>query len=142
MRKRDDSKPLTGPVQVMVSRFLRMSFVLVGIAWALSAQAEDSGFPDWLGGKPDVEMKTDRCGVYEWVFNEADSQSEGTASKDELASKRLTNIANKLVEHHLSNPAESYGAEVKYLVIGDHGSFHFEFHIGSTELNQIMKTGC
>lgn len=126
----------------MLSRFSRMSFVLIGIAWALSAQSEDSGFPEWLGGKPVVEMKTDRCGVYAWFFNEADGQSEGAASKDELASQRLINIANKLVEHHLSSPADSYGAEVKYLVVGERGPFHFEFHIDNTELEKSMKAGC
>jgi len=46
----------------MPSLLWRVSFVLIGIAWTLSAQTEDTGFPEWLGGKPDVEMKTDRCG--------------------------------------------------------------------------------
>lgn len=123
-------------------RILRMSFVLIGLPWALSSQAEDIGFPMWLGGKPDVEIKADRCGVYEWFLDEADSQTEGIASKDELASTRLINIANKLVEHHLSSPADSYSAEVKYLVIGYRGPFHFEFQISSTELERIMTKDC
>ena len=112
---------------------------------ALSAQAtlaEDGGVPEWLGGKPDVDIKTDRCGVYEWFFNEADSQTEGAVSKDDLASRRVINIANKLVDHHLSRPTAEYGAEIKYLVIGENGPSHFEFTISNDELERIMGESC
>lgn len=129
----------------MTPDFHRKSLVLIGIAWALSAQsilAENIDFPEWLGGKPDVEMKTDRCGVYEWFFNEADNQTERTASKDDLASRRVINIANKLVDYHLSSPAEEYRAEVKYLVLGDNGPFHFEFNISNDELERIIGESC
>lgn len=124
----------------------RTSLLFISIAWPLSDQfavAEDSGFPEWLGGKPDLNKRTDRCGVYEWFFNEADSQTEGRASKDDLASMRVINIANKLIDHHVASPADSYGAEVKFLVIGsDHGAVHFEFQIGKAELEGIINKGC
>lgn len=130
----------------VLSILWRKSFVLIGLAWTLAApfaQVNDGGVPEWLGGKPDVEMKAARCGVYEWFFDEADGQTEGIASKDDLASMRVINIANKLVDHHLSSPADGYSAEVKFLVIGqDHGPFHFDFHIGSAELERIMNKSC
>lgn len=130
----------------MRSVFLNKPFVLIGIVWVLSTQtalAEDSGFPEWLGGKPHVDKKADRCGVYEWFFNEADRQTQETASKDGLASMRLINIANRLVDHHLSSPSDSYGAEIEFLVIGhDRGPFHFNFQISKAELDRIMNKDC
>ncbi len=127
----------------MFSSSLRLSFLPLCAVWALSAaQAEDDAFPEWLGGRPDVEIKDGRCGVYEWFFDQADRQTEGTASKDDLASKRVINIANKLVDHHRSSPGDSYRAQVKYLVIGEHGPFHFEFHISNAELERIMNNNC
>lgn len=116
--------------------------MLAGMAWVIPFQAAESDFPKWLGGKPDVDMSEERCGVYEWFFDEADSQTEGIASKDDLASKRVINIANKLVEHHLANPAESYSAEVRFLVFGEHGPFNFEFQISNAELERIIDKGC
>jgi hypothetical protein len=56
---------------------------------------------------------------------------------------RVINIANKLVDHHVTSPADSYGAEVRFLVIGsEHGPFHFEFQIGKAELEGIINKGC
>lgn len=125
---------------------LRNALIFVGIALALFAQltlAGDRDFPTWLGGKPDLDLRPDRCAVYEWFFNQADKQTEKTASKDDLASKRLINIANKLVDHHLSSPSERYSAEIKFLVIGrDRGPFDFEFQIANSELKQLMHKDC
>jgi hypothetical protein len=120
-----------------------MVVLVVGIALSLSSLSLAGDFPEWLGGKPDLDRRSDRCGVYEWFFNEADSQTAGTASTDDLAAICLINIANKLVDHHLSSPAESYGAEIKFLVVGrDHGPFHFEFNINNAELERIMNKSC
>lgn len=108
-----------------------------------SSLAEDTGFPAWLGGRPDLDRKPERCAVYDWLFDEADSQSDGVASQDELASKRVINIANKLVDHHLASPLDSYGAEVRYLVFGrDRGPFHLEFRISNAELERLMSKSC
>lgn len=119
---------------------------LVTFACAMSmlpVEAAGSDFPKWLGGKPDVDIKEDRCGVYEWFFSQADLQTEGIASKNQLASMRVINIANKLVEHHRADPAESYSAEVRFLVIyNDRGPFHFQFQISNSELERIMKDRC
>jgi len=121
----------------------RSLVVFACVAWILPVQVEGGDFPEWLSGKPDVEMDEDRCRVYEWFFDEADRQTEGIASKDELASKRVINIANKLVDHHRADPAESYSAEVKFLVIGhDRGPFDFQFQISNAELERIMNKGC
>lgn len=117
--------------------------VFTCVAWTLSVQAYGRSFPEWLGGKPDVDMHEDRCGVYEWFFDEANRQTEGIASKDDLASKRVINIANKLVKRHQADPEGSYSAEVKFLVISHgRGPFNFEFQISNAELEKIMKNGC
>lgn len=121
----------------------RCSVVCACVAWILPVQAAWSGFPEWLGGKPDVDMHKDRCGVYEWFLDEADRQTEGIASNDELASKRVINVANKLVEHHRANSAESYSAEIKFLVIGhERGPFDFELQISNAELERVMSKVC
>lgn len=115
---------------------------LLVVIWVLSAQAADTEFPDWLGGTPDVAIKPDRCGVYEWFLDEADRQTQGVAAKDDLASKRVINVANKLVDHHRVSPADGYSAQVRYLVFGDHGPFHFSFDIGSAELDSLLSRRC
>lgn len=126
----------------MTSNFWRCLVLLACVAWVITVQAAANDFPEWLGGKPDFTINKGRCGVYEWFFDEADSQTQGIASKDDLASKRVINIANKLFEHHLVDPAESYSAEVKFLVFGEHGPFHFEFDISNAELERISKKDC
>ena len=115
---------------------------LLAVIWVQSAPAADTGFPDWLGGTPDVVIKPDRCNVYAWFFDEADRQTQGMAAKDDLASKRVINVANKLVDHHRVSPADGYSAQVRYLVFGDHGPFHFSFDIGSAELDSLLSKGC
>lgn len=124
----------------------RTILVIVSVVWVFSVQpalAKDRSFPAWLGGKPDLESKNERCAVYDWFFNEADSQTQGTASEDDLASMRVINIANKLVDHHLSSPSDNYGAEIRFLVIGrDRGPFDFKFQISNAELERIMNRGC
>lgn len=127
---------------VMTSLLWRSFLLFAGVAGVVPVQALESGFPDWLGGKPDVDIDEGRCGVYEWFFDEADSQTDGMASEDDLASRRVINMANKLVEHHLTDPAESYGAEVRFLVFGEDGPLHFDFHISNAELERIMDKDC
>jgi len=114
----------------------------MGVVLSLSIQAEDPEFPDWLRGKPDVVMKSDRCGVYEWIINEADKQTEGKASKDDLALQRVINIANKLVDYHRTEPLEDYSARIKYLIFGETGAFHFAFRISDEEIERSLNRDC
>lgn len=87
-------------------------------------------------------MKQGRCGVYEWFLVAADKQTAGAASKDALASKRVINIANKLVDYHHANPLEEYRGTVRYLVYGEPGPFHFEFRIDAEELQRNLSRAC
>lgn len=123
--------------KALFQRYLAMFAIAI---LALPARSEEGELPKWLRGNPDLDVKDERCGVYEWFFQQADLQSKGHARKNEFASMRLISIANKLVKHHLDDPAESYGAEISYLVVGhDPGPFHFQFQISSLELERIMK---
>ena len=126
---------------ILANIFFQGCLAIIAVSTsALPAEAAGSDLPKWLGGKPDIDTKAERCGVYEWFFQQADLQSEGMVSKNEFASMRLISIANKLVEHHLAEPAESYSAGVRYLLIGtDPDPFHFQFKISSSELERIMK---
>lgn len=85
----------------------------------LSVSVAASALPDWLKGKPDIEKRPDRCGVYEWFFKAADKQTEGLATRNDLASQRLVNIANKLVDQHMKNPSKNMAprSDICYLVI-------------------------
>lgn len=87
-------------------------------------------------------MKTDRCALYDWFFNESDRQTDGEASKDELATKRVINIANKLVDYHETAQLEEYSGRVKYLVFGETRPFHFSFSISSEQLEKILNEDC
>lgn len=117
----------------------RVVIVFIGIALAAAAQ---SGLPDWLGGKPDVVVKPDRCKLYDWFFNEADSQMEGKASQDDLARKRVINLANKLSDYHHTANLPQYSGEVRYLVFGGKQPFHFSFEISGEELDGLLQAEC
>lgn len=101
-----------------------------------------SDIPQWLRGPPDVERRQGMCGVYDWFFVQADRQTQGLASDDELASRRVINIANKIVDRHRVSPVDSYEARIRYLVFGDAGPFHFEFRIRAEELERNLDEGC
>lgn len=126
----------------MAFRLLWPAVVALSLAAVVPIHGHAGGVPDWLGGAADVERRDDACGVYDWFFEQADRQTEGHASRDELASQRVVNIVNKLVDHHRSNPADRYGAEVRYLVIGDEGPFHFAFEIDRDELAYNLDKEC
>lgn len=128
-----------------MSVWLKKLLICACIASSLAAPeifASNGGFPEWLAGEPDVNRRAARCGVYAWFFEEADIQTAGQASTDSLASMRVINIANKLVDYHLASPANGYSANIRFLVFGrDRGPFHFDFKIGSTELDRIINDG-
>ena len=126
----------------MVSFCWKAIITFITPFYLVAAQAGDTGFPDWLGGKPDVVMRSELCGVYEWFIGEADKQSEGLASKGDLSSQRVVNIANKLVDHHRNTPEGEYSGEVKYLIIGEKKAFHFEFQITNEELERYLNKRC
>lgn len=120
----------------------KVVIVLIGAILSLSVHATDLELPDWLGGKPDVVMQPDRCGVYEWFFNEADEQTEGEASGDDLASQRVINIVNKLIDYHQVDPQEEYSGSVRYLVFSEPQPFHFTFRISHEELERNLNKDC
>lgn len=115
---------------------------LFAAALLLASQARGSDIPDWLGGRPDDTRKPERCALYDWFLSEADGQSQGTASKNELATRRVINIANKLADHHPGAGREQYQARVNYLVVGDGGPYHFCFRISADKLEGILAEGC
>lgn len=82
---------------LMLSCVTKVAVALVGISLSFAVQAQ---LPDWLGGKPDITMKADRCMLYDWFLKQANDQTEGLASQDDLARKRVRNIANKLADYH------------------------------------------
>jgi hypothetical protein len=120
----------------------KIVIVLIGAVLPLSVQAKDPKFPDWLGGKPDVVMHADRCVLYDWFFKEANRQTDGKASKDDLAAKRVINIANKLTDHHRTARLKEYTGVVKYLVFGETQPYHFSFQISSEQLERILNEEC
>lgn len=126
----------------MVSSPWKVVILLIGFSLPLSVQAEDPKLPDWLEGEPDVDMKPDRCGLYDWFLNEADRQTDGNASKDDLAERRVINIANKLADHHRTDQSEEYSGRVKYLVFGETQPFHFSFRISSEQIEQALREDC
>lgn len=128
-------------------RFTSLSSTLsfTALACLLAAPcvtAQADGSPDWLGGAADVEIKAARCAVYEWFFDRANGQTEGVVSDNDLASKRVINLANKLVDHHRSAPSEGYSAEIRYLLFGERGPFHFEFHLSHAALERLLARRC
>jgi len=119
-----------------------VTWFAIGLSLLIPVYAEEPSFPDWLGGKPDTKIKPDRCNVYDWFFKEADKQSEGLASKQDLARKRIINIVNKLVDTHRGARLEQYSGKVKYLVIGERKPFHFTFRMESELLEQLLDKDC
>lgn len=126
-------------MRVNVWKFL---LILMGVTLCLSASSNKEEIPDWLSGRPDLEIRPELCRVYKWFFNVADKQTNGKASTDELASLRLYSLANKLVDHHHQSSAEKYGARVKYLVLGDGGPSHFKFTLSNDKLDELLKSEC
>lgn len=112
--------------------------IAVVVALCVPHWAGGAALPDWLGGPPDLEQRAEWCGVYGWVFEQADAQTEGLARKDELASQRLINLLNKLLAHHRKEGEDSYSAEIRYLVISEESPHHFTFQIMSEKLDALM----
>lgn len=125
----------------LMKQLLRVS--LFGIAIAFGGWfGPVAAVPGWLGGEADLEQRPDRCGVYKWFFEQADAQTEGLASENELAGKRLINLVNKLVAHHQQEGEDSYSAEIRYLVIGEEEPHHFSFRITGERLDALLACNC
>lgn len=98
--------------------------------------------PDWLAGTPDLEIRAQRCYLYQWISQQANKQTGDRTDKHPLAKKRLINLANKLADHHLATPADAYSAELRYLVIDRDAPAHFHFHINAEHLDQLLDDDC
>lgn len=127
---------------MIISSWKTVIALITVTGMTLGVHAAESEFPSWLGGKPDTVMKPDRCMLYDWFFKEANSQTEGQASEQDLARRRVINIANKLADHHKTAQLEQYSGEVKYLVLGEIKPFHFTFHIKNELLEQLVNEDC
>lgn len=122
---------------------LRPLFILMLIFSSISVRAEVIGLPDWLRGWPaDIFIRSERCLVYRWIFARADEQTEGLASQQSLARKRVINMANRLVDHHQASRQEEYAARVKYLAFGETDSYHFDFRISAAKLDSLLAGPC
>jgi len=99
--------------------------------------------PQWLAGKPDVDERKEWCTWYQWLFTEADRQTEQPVSEDRLARKRLVNLANKLAAHHQASPQPEYQVEIRYLWLGESGPAHFSLRIDAATLRALLaERGC
>jgi hypothetical protein len=87
-------------------------------------------------------MKSERCAVYRWLFAQANSQTDGLATQEDLARHRVVNLANKLVEHHQVARQEVYEAHLKHLVFGAKEPGHFTFSISAGELERLLNIPC
>ena len=67
--------------KIYLSIFLSTLFTF-GVSWA-------DDLPSWLSGKPDIIIVKERSALYDWVLNQADKQTNGLASQEGLAKKRL-----------------------------------------------------
>lgn len=95
--------------------------------------------PSWLSGKPDLSIIKERSALYEWVYRQADKQTNGKASKESLAKKRLINLSNKLALYSEKTNKKEFSANLIYLIIGDEEPMHFKFFITKEELNQLLQ---
>lgn len=117
-------------------------FILALSVLSLPISAQE-GVPIWLGGKPDITMVPGRCRLYDWFLDEADKQTDGKASRNDLSRMRVINIANKLADHHEEVDLPQYSAEIKYLLIGeardDKSPYHFSIVIGNEVLDNLLE---
>lgn len=123
-------------------RHQRISGMVARIAGLILIASVSPAVGEWLGGAPDLERRAEWCGVYEWIFEQADAQTEGLATKDELARQRLMNLANKLIAHHRQESEDSYSAEIRYLVTGEEMPHHFTFRITAERLDTLLAYHC
>jgi len=94
--------------------------------------------PAWLSGKPNLYIMKERNMLYEWVFRQADEQTNGYASKEILAKQRLINLSNKLVAYSERTDKKEFTAKLIYLVTGAGYPVHFKFFITSKKLKQLL----
>lgn len=83
--------------------------------------------PPWISGKPDLNIVQERNAFYEWVIAQADSQSNGQASKNDFFRSRLINLANKLAVYSETTDQKEFSVKLRYLVIGAERPIHFDF---------------
>ena len=103
-----------------------------GVSWG-------NDLPSWISGKPDLNMVKERNALYEWVFLKADEQTNGLASRDDLARKRLINLANKLAVYSKTTEQKEFAVDLRYLVIGTELPMHFSFFITNETLQELLK---
>jgi len=128
---------------IKMPAMIRQSLALVlSAALLIPASSARESVPDWLAGTPNLEIRTQRCHLYQWITRQADKQTGSRTDKHPLARKRLINLANKLVDHHLATDADTYSAELRYLVIGKDAPAHFHFHINAEQLDQLLDDDC
>lgn len=101
------------------------------------SQADD--VPSWLSGKPDLNMIEERSALYEWVFHQADEQTNGLASQEDFAKKRLINLSNKLAAYVVKTNQAEFSAELRYLVIGAEEPMHFRIFITNKTVRQLLQ---
>ena len=112
--------------------------VLLFIFFTLGVSHADD-FPSWLSGKPDLNIVEERSALYGWVFLQADEQTNGLASQDALAKKRLINLSNKLAVDSKKTNQKEYSVYLKYLIIGGEKPWHFKFFITNETLQQLLQ---
>jgi len=128
---------------IKMPAMIRQSLALVlSAALLIPASSARESVPDWLAGTPDLEIRTQRCHLYQWITRQADKQTGSRTDEQPLARKRLINLANKLVDHHLATDADTYSAELRYLVIGKDAPALFHFHITAEQLDQLLDDDC
>ncbi len=103
----------------------------LNVSWA-------ADFPPWLSGEPDLSVVEERSKLYAWVFEQADKQTNGLASKESLARKRLINLSNKLAVHSKATTQKEFFAELTFLVIDDEEPMHFSFFISIETLQRLL----
>ena len=111
---------------------LLLTLFTFGVSWA-------DDFPSWLSGKPDLNIAEERSALYDWVLNQADEQTNGLASQDALAKKRLVNLSNKLADYSNKTVQKEFSAHIKYLIIGVEQPMHFKFVITNEKLHKLLQ---
>lgn len=107
-------------------------FFTVGVCWV-------DDLPSWLTGKPDLNIVKERSALYEWVIHQADKQTNGQASQEALAKKRLINLSNKLAVYSEKTDQKEFSANLIYLIIGAEQPMHYKFFVTKETLQQLLQ---
>lgn len=137
---------MVGKIHSYCHRRFVAALLAFGVTAPLSVVAQGPDLPDWLGGKPDTTEHADRCALYAWFLEAADEQTDDRASADELARKRVINIANKLADHYRetdeADGQQAYAGRVKYLMFSQPRPYHFSFRLKRQQLQQLLGADC